>query len=74
MTKRELAEKIKEFVPNLYIHSAAIGEDPDKRDYLVSNERIEALGWKPKHSLGDGIRELICGYSMVGGGQFTNLS
>jgi len=73
ITKRELAEKIKELVPNLYIHSAAIGEDPDKRDYLVSNERLESLGWEPKHSLGDGIRELICGYSMFGDGQFTNL-
>ena len=41
LTKRELCEKIKQYVPELYIHSAAIGEDPDKRDYLVSNAKLE---------------------------------
>ena len=41
LTKRQLAEKIKEYVPELYIHSAEIGEDPDKRDYLVNNDKIQ---------------------------------
>ena len=44
LNKRELCEKIKTFVPEFYIHSAGIGEDPDKRDYFVSNEKLENQG------------------------------
>lgn len=65
LSKRELAEKIKLFVPNLYIHSATIGEDPDKRDYIVSNEKLESLGWKPTVSLEAGIREIIDAYPIL---------
>jgi nucleoside-diphosphate-sugar epimerase len=73
LTKRELCEKIKEYVPNLYIHAAEIGEDPDKRDYIVSNKKIEALGWKPSHKLSDGIQELIKGYKIIRPNIFTNV-
>lgn len=73
LTKRQLAEKIKEFVPELYIHSAPIGEDPDKRDYLVSNNKIEALGWSPDHTLSDGIRELLMGYNIIKPNMFSNI-
>ena len=73
LTKRQLAEKIKEYVPELYIHSAEIGEDPDKRDYIVSNEKIESLGWKPDYSLDDGIQELIKGYNIIKPNSFANV-
>ena len=73
LTKRQLAEKIKEYIPNLYIHSAEIGEDPDKRDYLVSNDKIESIGWKPSHSLDDGIKELIKGYKIIRTNYFGNV-
>lgn len=73
LTKRQLAEKIKEHVPNFYIHSAAIGEDPDKRDYLVSNDKIEGIGWKPEHDLDLGIRELLKGYRILKPNQFANV-
>ena len=73
LTKRELAEKIRKYVPELYIHSAEIGEDPDKRDYTVSNEKIESLGWKPDYSLDDGIQELIKGYKIIRPNRFTNV-
>jgi nucleoside-diphosphate-sugar epimerase len=65
LSKRELCEKIKTFIPELYIHSATIGEDPDKRDYIVSNEKLEALGWKPQVSLEEGIREMIAAYPIL---------
>jgi nucleoside-diphosphate-sugar epimerase len=73
LTKRELAEKIKEHVPELYICSAEIGEDPDKRDYIVSNEKIESLGWEPNHALDDGIQELIKGYKIIRPNRFANV-
>ncbi len=73
LTKRQLCEKIKKYVPEFYIHSASIGEDPDKRDYLVSNEKIETLGWKPDYSLDDGIKELIKGYKIIKPNIFANV-
>jgi len=73
LTKRQLCEKIKEFVPEFYIHSAAVGEDLDKRDYLVSNEKIESLGWKPDHTLDMGIQELLKGYKILKPNRFANV-
>jgi nucleoside-diphosphate-sugar epimerase len=73
LTKRELAEKIREYVPELYIHSADIGEDPDKRDYIVSNDKLESMGWKPNYSLDDGIKELIKGYKIIRPNIFANV-
>jgi nucleoside-diphosphate-sugar epimerase len=51
---------------------APIGEDPDKRDYIVSNEKLEATGWAPDHSLDDGIKELIKGYRMINNSIYGN--
>lgn len=73
LTKRELCEKIKEFLPEFYIESAKIGEDPDKRDYLVSNDKIESLGWSANHSLEYGIQELIKGYQIIQPNGFNNI-
>lgn len=73
LTKRQLAEKIKEHLPELTIIESAIGEDPDKRDYIVSNERLEATGWQPTRSLDDGIRELLTCYRMLNDTAYTNL-
>ncbi|MDM8554084.1 NAD(P)-dependent oxidoreductase [Desulfococcaceae bacterium HSG7] len=73
LTKRQLCEKIKEYLPNFYIHTAPVGEDPDKRDYLVSNDKIESLGWKPDYTLDDGIQELIKGYAIIKPNRFANV-
>lgn len=58
LSKIELCEKIKEHLPAFTYLEAQIGEDPDKRDYIVSNERLESTGWKPTYNLDDGIEEL----------------
>ena len=73
LTKRELCEKIREYVPGFTIISAPIGEDPDKRDYIVSNAKIEALGWRPEHTLDTGIRELLKGFPLIRSGLFANV-
>jgi nucleoside-diphosphate-sugar epimerase len=65
ISKFELCERIREQVPAFVFLEAEIGEDPDKRDYIVSNKKIEATGFKPRHSLDDGIGELIKGYQMI---------
>ena len=73
LTKRQLCEKIKERVPSFVINEAAVGSDPDKRDYLVSNKRIEATGFKCETSLDVGIDELMKFYRMAGRRQFGNV-
>jgi nucleoside-diphosphate-sugar epimerase len=73
ISKMELCEEIKKQLPNFVFEEAAIGEDPDKRDYIVSNERIEGTGYKPTFSLRAGITELIKGYRMMRPNPYTNL-
>jgi len=65
LSKAELCERIKLQVPNFVWLEAPVGEDPDKRDYIVSNSKIERTGFMPAFSLDDGIRELIKGYRMI---------
>lgn len=66
LSKEELALKVKEYVPRLYIHFAPIGQDPDKRNYIVSNQRLRQAGFEARRSLDDGIKELLKGYRMEG--------
>jgi nucleoside-diphosphate-sugar epimerase len=74
LSKLELCERIKKYLPDFHILESEMGKDPDKRDYIVSNEKIEAAGWKPRHSLDDGIRELLKTYTIIrNGGRFDNL-
>jgi nucleoside-diphosphate-sugar epimerase len=65
LSKIELAQAIREHVKEFAYVEAPIGEDPDKRDYIVSNARLAATGFKPKWSLDEGIIELIKGYSIL---------
>ena len=73
LSKKELCEKIKEHLPDFHIFESEIAEDPDKRDYIVSNEKIERTGWKPSYTIDDGIKELIKFYSFAKVKKFNNL-
>lgn len=73
LSKLELCAKIKEQVPDFVCLEAPIGEDPDKRDYIVSNEKIERSGFKPAYSLDMGIRELIKGYRIITNSIYSNV-
>jgi nucleoside-diphosphate-sugar epimerase len=66
LSKIELAEKVKQYLPKLFIHAAAIGSDPDKRNYIVSNARLREAGFVARRSLDDGIRELLIAYRLLG--------
>jgi len=65
ITKKQLVEKIQSHISNTSVNYSDYYVDPDKRDYIVSNEKIEATGWKPKYTLDDGIQELIQSYKMI---------
>jgi len=73
LTKLELCAKIKAQVPDFLFLEAPVGEDPDKRDYLVSNEKIERTGFLPRHSLEEGIAEIIRGYPIISQGPYGNV-
>jgi len=73
LSKRELCEKIKEHLPDFNIFESEIGNDPDKRNYIISNEKIEATSWQPKYSISDGIKELIKTYSFLKVNPHSNL-
>lgn len=73
LSKEELALKIKEYVPELFIHFAEIGSDPDKRNYIVSNQRLREAGFEAKRSLDFGIQELMKGYRMLARGEMKNV-
>jgi len=73
LSKLELCERIKLQIPEFAYLEAAVGKDPDKRDYIVSNAKIERTGFKPVFSLDDGIRELIKGYRMIRNSVYGNL-
>jgi nucleoside-diphosphate-sugar epimerase len=73
LSKMELCERIQQRIPGFVFVEAPIGEDPDKRDYIVSNERIEGTGFKPVWSLDMGIAELIKGYPMINGSRHANI-
>ena len=73
ISKKELCEKIKDHVAEFHIIENEIASDPDKRDYIVSNEKIESTGWKPNYSLDDGISELVNTYSWLKTNQFANV-
>ena len=74
--KLQLAEKIKEYVPELVIVKNEFKKDFDQRNYIVSNKKLESLGWSPQYSLDDGINELLQGYKLINkykNKDFTNL-
>lgn len=73
LSKKELCEEIKKQLPDFYFTESQIGEDPDKRDYIVSNEKIEKTGFKTSVSLAGGIEELIKGYQVIRANRFSNV-
>ncbi len=73
VSKKELCEAIQKHIPEFTFVEAPIGKDPDQRNYIVSNEKIEKTGYKPIHSLDMGISELIKGYSMLKNSLYGNV-
>jgi nucleoside-diphosphate-sugar epimerase len=73
LSKLELASVIQKHIPKFTYLEAPIGEDPDKRDYIVSNARLASVGFKPEWSLDRGIKELIKGYTILRDSVYANV-
>lgn len=73
LSKEELCNRIKKYVPNFLYICAPIGSDPDQRNYIVSNQKIMATGFTPAYSLDSGIVELIKGCQMLRNGRYGNV-
>ncbi len=73
ISKLELCEKIKAQIPDFTYLESPVNSDPDKRNYIVSNEKIESLGYRPSYTLEDGIAELIKAYSVIKNSFYGNV-
>lgn len=73
LSKEELALTVKQHVPNFYVHFGAIGTDPDKRNYIVSNQRLREAGFEARRTIDDGIRELLKAYRTIPRSVFKNV-
>lgn len=76
LTKYELAQTIKKYIPELVIVQNEFKKDFDQRNYMVSNAKLESVGWSPKFTLEDGIQELLSAYTIIKKNrdkEFTNL-
>ncbi len=73
VSKKELCERIQKHVPDFVFMEAAVGKDPDQRNYVVSNAKIESTGFKPEFTLDAGIAELIKGYTMIKNSVYGNV-
>jgi nucleoside-diphosphate-sugar epimerase len=73
VSKKELCEAIQKIVPDFIFLEAPVGKDPDQRNYIVSNEKIEKTGFKTSMSLEAGITELIKGYTMIQNTRYGNV-
>ncbi len=73
VSKKELCEVIQKQLPDFVFIDAPVGKDPDQRNYIVSNEKIEATGYKTSVSLEAGIAELIKGYTMIKNSLYGNV-
>lgn len=73
LSKEELARRVQKYIPEFYIFFSEVGTDPDKRNYIVSNQRLLEAGFEAKRSLDEGIQELIKGYRMMSRSQFRNV-
>lgn len=73
VSKFELCKKISQQVPDFVFLEHNHAKDPDQRNYIVSNTKLEATGWQPSHSLESGISELIKGYKMIRNRRYGNV-
>ena len=73
LSKEQLALAVKSQLPRLAIHCSELRSDPDKRNYIVSNQRLKEAGFAARRTIEQGITELIKGYQLLGRGPMKNV-
>ena len=73
ISKKELCEIIQKYIPTFTFMEAEVGKDPDQRNYIVSNDKIESTGFKTQMNLDAGIQELIKGFRMINNRKYGNI-
>jgi len=73
VSKKELCERIHRYIPDFVFIDAPVGKDPDQRNYIVSNAKLESTGFRQSHSLEFGIQELIKGFTMIKNARYGNV-
>jgi nucleoside-diphosphate-sugar epimerase len=73
VSKWELCEKIAKQVPGFVFLEHELAKDPDQRNYIVSNVKLESTGWQPEVTLESGIAELIKGFRMIRNRRYGNV-
>jgi nucleoside-diphosphate-sugar epimerase len=73
ISKKELCDIIQKYIPTFTFMETEVGKDPDQRNYIVSNDKIESTGFKTQMSLDAGIQELIKGYKMIRNTVYGNI-
>jgi nucleoside-diphosphate-sugar epimerase len=73
ISKTELCTIIQKSIPDFVFFDSPINKDPDQRNYIVSNKKVESMGLRAEISLTQGINELIKGLPMFSRFEFTNL-
>jgi nucleoside-diphosphate-sugar epimerase len=73
LSKMELCLEIKKQIPDFFIAESEINKDPDQRNYIVSNDKIESFGYKPQYDIQSGITELIKGFSILNPNKYSNV-
>ena len=73
LSKKELALLIKKYLPELAILEEEFTKDKDQRNYIVSNKKIEGVGFYPKYTIDDGIKELLKAFKILKQNQFGNI-
>jgi len=73
VSKKELCERIHRYIPDFVFIDAPVGKDPDQRNYIVSNAKLESTGFRQSHSLDFGIQELVKGFTMIKNTRYGNV-
>ena len=73
LSKLELCQSIAEHIPDFVFLEAEVGVDPDQRNYIVSNAKLESTGFSTMFDLNYGIKELIQAFTILRNRKYGNI-